>query len=74
MGGRPGRQEVRRASQAEQGKFQKLVSAGKGMGRTRTFEGPAKEHGREGPPMSIITILIIIILALIALYLFRRVV
>lgn len=32
------------------------------------------EHGREGTPVSIITILIIIILALIALYLFRRVV
>jgi hypothetical protein len=29
---------------------------------------------REGTPMSIITILIIIILALIALYLFRRIV
>ena len=37
-------------------------------------DGPATEHGREGTPVSIITILIIIILALIALYLFRRVV
>ena len=37
-------------------------------------KGPATEHGREGTPVSIITILIIIILALIALYLFRRVV
>jgi hypothetical protein len=52
------------------------VNAGNAMGRTRTFRprGPATEHGREGTPMSIITILVIIILALIALYLFRRVV
>jgi hypothetical protein len=42
--------------------------------RTRKFRrGPDTEIGREGNPLSIITILIIIILVLVVLYLLRRV-